>query len=193
MSLKSEVSDFSVFDSHCHLEFMQWRNAAIETLSHCMERDGEDLGDKFRGCIVNFCQPGQWSQGARGESVLQLLRESARDARIGISLGCHPHFANKMTKYRWKQLERLVSAPSKVFPWLEVVAFRECGLDYSHKNSMDRNKQIEVFEKMLIRDWCRMEKRLFGTGAEWKKGCLALVPIIQKWLIGTGPFHISGP
>ena len=154
MSLKSEVSDFSVFDSHCHLEFMQWRNAATETLSHCMERDGEDLGDKFWGCIVNFCQPGQWSQGVRGESVLQLLRESARDARIGISLGCHPHFANKMTKYRWKQLKRLVSAPSKVFPWLEVVAFRECGLDYSHKNSVDRNKQIEVFEKMLIRDWC---------------------------------------
>ena len=81
MSLKSEVSDFSVFDSHCHLEFMQWRNAATETL----------------------------------------------------------------------------------------------------------------IEKMLIWDWCQMEKRLFGTGAEWKKGCLALVPIIQKWLISTGPFHISGP
>ena len=55
MSLKSEVSDFSVFNSHCHLEFMQWRNVALETLSHCMERDREDLGDKFQGCIVNFC------------------------------------------------------------------------------------------------------------------------------------------
>ena len=149
MSLKSEVSDFSVFDSHCHLEFMAWRNAPIETLSHCMERDGENLGNKFRGCIVNFCQPGQWSQGARGESVSHLLRDSARDGRIGISLGCHPHFADKMTDYRWKQLKRLVSAPSEEFPWLEVVAFGECGLDYSHKNSVDKNRQIEVFERQL--------------------------------------------
>ena len=52
---KWKISVGSVFDSHCHLEFMQWRNAATETLSHCMERDREDLGDKFRGCIVNFC------------------------------------------------------------------------------------------------------------------------------------------
>ena len=63
-----------------------------------------------------------------------------------------------------------------------------------------KNIHIQIFIHNLVPnankgnwDWCRMEKRLFGTGAEWKKGCSALVPIIQKWLIGTGPFQISGP
>ena len=104
-----------------------------------MERDGENLGEKFRGCIVNFCDPDQWSRGERGEQVSSLLREAARDERVGITLGCHPHFASKMTAERWRQLRRLLSSS-----WLEVVALGECGLDYSRKNYCDRDLQQQV-------------------------------------------------
>ena len=139
----------SVFDSHCHLEFYKRRNAAITSLSDCMKRDGEKLGDKFRGCIVNFCDPAEWSCGAGGEKVSSLLREAASDERVGISLGCHPHFASKMTPARWRQLRRLLSGSCPEFSWLEVVAVGECGLDYSKKNSCDRQLQQEVFELQL--------------------------------------------
>ena len=114
-----------------------------------MERDGEKLGDKFRGCIVNFCDPVEWSCGDGGEKVSQLLRDAAGDKRIGISLGCHPHFAHKMTPERWKQLRRLLSGTCQEFSWLEVVAVGECGLDYSRKNHCDRDLQQEVFRRQL--------------------------------------------
>ena len=79
----------------------------------------------------------------------QLLRDAARDKRIGISLGCHPHFANKMTPERWRQLRRLLSGTCQEFSWLEVVAVGECGLDYSRKNHCDRDLQQEVFQRQL--------------------------------------------
>ena len=138
-----------MFDSHCHLEFYSWRKAPISSLSDCMERDGENLGQKFRGCIVNFCDPDQWSRGERGEKVSKLLREAASDERVGIALGCHPHFAHKMTAERWSQLRRLLSGCPD-FPWLEVVAVGECGLDYSRKNQCDRDLQQEVFRQQVM-------------------------------------------
>ena len=147
--MRDLIAAGSVFDTHCHLEFLQMKNAAIRSLSDCMKRDGEELGDRFLGCVVNFCQPSYWSQGETGEEVSQLLRDSARDARVGISIGCHPHFADMMSPRRWRQLRNLVSAPSHQFPWLEVVAFGECGLDYSKKNSVDKALQMEVFEQQL--------------------------------------------
>ena len=147
--MKDLVPEGSVFDTHCHLEFLQKRNAAIRSLSDCMKRDGEELGDRFRGCIVNFCHPSYWSGGETGEEVSQLLRDSARDVKVGISIGCHPHFVRMMSPARWRQLRNLLSAPSHQFPGLEVVAFGECGLDYSRNNNVDKELQMEVFEQQL--------------------------------------------
>ena len=114
-----------------------------------MKMDGLDLGDKFLGCIVNYCQPSEWSRGSKLTEVSELLRNSARDGRVGITVGCHPHFADHMSKERWEQFESLISSPSSEFPWLRVVAVGECGLDYSHKNSIPKATQIKVFTKQL--------------------------------------------
>ena len=114
-----------------------------------MKMDGEALGDKFLGCIVNFCQPSEWSRGSKLTQVSELLRNSAKDGRVGITIGCHPHFAENMWKERWEQFESLITSPSPEFPWLRVVAVGECGLDYSHKNSVPKRIQVEVFKKQI--------------------------------------------
>ena len=114
-----------------------------------MEMDGEDLGDKFLGCIVNFCQPSEWSRGPKLTEVSDLLRNSVKDGRVGITIGCHPHFADQMSEQRWEQFEVLISSPSRWFPWLRVVAVGECGLDYSEKNSVPRVIQVKVFVRQV--------------------------------------------
>ena len=81
--------------------------------------------------------------------VSDLLRNSAEDCRVGITIGCHPHFADHMSEERWQQFENLISSPSPEFPWLRVVAVGECGLDYSYKNSVPKATQINVFTKQL--------------------------------------------
>ena len=149
ISQKSKIHFQSVFDTHCHLEFIRRRNRDVWNLSDCMEMDGEDLGDKFRGCIVNFCQPSEWSRGQNHDQLSPLLLEAAEDIRIGLTIGCHPHFADQMTNGRWSQLSRLVSSPSPEFPTLKLVAVGECGLDYSRKNTVPREVQKKVFYKQL--------------------------------------------
>ena len=136
-----------IMDTHCHLEFFKRFN--ISSLDDCMKLDGENLGDNFLGCIVNFCQPIEWSRGAKLTEVSDLLRNSVKDSRVGITIGCHPHFADHMSEERWEQFENLISSPSPEFPWLRVVAVGECGLDYSYKNSVPKATQISVFSSQL--------------------------------------------
>ena len=147
--MKDETFQRIVMDTHCHLEFIKKRFRRDVSLNECLELDGEGLGSKFHGAIVNFCQPSEWSCGADCDQVTSLLRDSAEDARVGITIGCHPHFADQMSEARWRQLEALVSGSMEKFSWLRVVALGECGLDYSHKNGVSRSVQISVFARQL--------------------------------------------
>ena len=146
---KTKIAPGAIFDTHCHLEFIRRRFGRDISLEECLEMDGENLGDKFGGAIVNFCQPSEWGTGPGQRAVSSLLRNSAKDARVGITIGCHPHFADQMTSARWAQFETLVSSPSDEFPWLRVVAVGECGLDYSRKNTVPVQVQKRVFIKQI--------------------------------------------
>jgi len=146
---KTKIAPGAIFDTHCHLEFIRRRFGRDISLEECLEMDGENLGDKFGGAIVNFCQPSEWGTGPGQRAVSPLLRNSAKDARVGITIGCHPHFADQMTPARWAQFETLVSSPSDEFPWLRVVAVGECGLDYSRKNTVPTQVQKRVFIKQI--------------------------------------------
>ena len=138
-----------IIDTHCHLEFIKKRFKRDVSLAECMELDGERLGDKFRGAIVNFCQPSEWSCGSGSDEVTSLLRDAADDPRVGITIGCHPHFSDQMTEARWRQLEALTSGSMEKFSWLHVVALGECGLDYTAKNHVSKTTQMEVFARQL--------------------------------------------
>ena len=146
---KTMIAPGALFDTHCHLEFIRRRFERDISLEECLELDGEDLGKKFGGAIVNYCLPSEWGTGWDQRNVTPLLRNSAKDSRVGITIGCHPHFADKMTEARWMQMERLISSPSDEFPWLRIVAVGECGLDFSRKNKVPFQVQKRVFIKQI--------------------------------------------
>jgi len=142
-----EIPPETVFDTHCHLEFIQKRMGSFAHLSDCMELDGLNLKNKFAGCIVNFCQPSEWSGGRDEDQVSSLILAAACDSRVGVTLGCHPHFADQMSAKRWLQMERLIA--QREYPGLTIVAAGECGLDYSKKNRVSRDIQAQTFRRHL--------------------------------------------
>jgi len=143
----------AVFDSHCHLDFVYRRlkgegQGCVQSLKQCLALDGEDLGTSFGGCVANFCHPSDWSQGRSGRLVSKDIENSMRDRRVFLTIGCHPHYADRMRGNRMDQLSLLVSGRSEYFP-RKVVALGECGLDYSRKNTVEKALQRKVFSEQL--------------------------------------------
>jgi len=143
----------SVFDSHCHLDFIYRRlkgqgQGSVQSLKQCLAMDGEDLGESFGGCVANFCNPMDWCQGQSGRLVSKDIEDSTKDRRVFLSIGCHPHFADRMLGNRTDQLALLVSGKSIHLPG-KVVAVGECGLDYSRKNTVGKELQKQVFTNQL--------------------------------------------
>eukprot|EP00092_Neocalanus_flemingeri_P020527 GFUD01022240.1.p1 GENE.GFUD01022240.1~~GFUD01022240.1.p1 ORF type:complete len:511 (+),score=143.09 GFUD01022240.1:49-1581(+) len=144
----------SVFDSHCHLDFVYRRLrgmadcSPVQSLQDCLDLDREELGDSFGGCVANFCNPTDWGQGRSGRLVSKEIKDSVKDSRVFITIGCHPHYADRMNGNRMDQLSMLVSGLSRNMV-AKVVALGECGLDYSKKNMVDKEVQKQVFADQL--------------------------------------------
>jgi len=152
---KEQLFPGSVFDSHCHLDFIYRRLRGekvfghVQSLQSCLDMDGEELGDKFGGCVANFCHPGDWGQGRSGRLVSDVISDSVKDRRIFLTIGCHPHYADRMQgNNKMDQLAQLVSGRSRYFKG-KVVAVGECGLDYSKKNTVPKEIQKQVFADQL--------------------------------------------
>jgi len=150
---RDELFPGAVFDSHCHLDFIYRRlkaqgHGAVQSLKQCLAMDGEDLGASFGGCVANFCNPTDWGQGQSGRLISKDIEDSTKDRRIFLTIGCHPHFADRMRGNRTEQLALLVSGRSKYLS-RKVVALGECGLDYSRKNTVDKDLQKQVFTDQL--------------------------------------------
>ena len=142
-----------MFDSHCHLDFIYRRLkgdglGTVQSLKQCLAMDGEDLGSSFGGCVANFCNPTDWGQGRSGRLVSKDIENSMRDRRVFLTIGCHPHYADRMRGNRTDQLAMLVSGKSQYLP-RKVVALGECGLDYSRKNTIEKDLQKKVFTDQL--------------------------------------------
>jgi len=143
----------AVFDSHCHLDFIYRRlrgvgHCSVQSLKDCLELDGEELGSSFGGCVANFCNPADWAQGRSGRLVSSVIKDSVKDRRVFMTIGCHPHYSDRMQGVRMDQLALLVSGRSKYLE-AKVVAMGECGLDYSKKNTVDKVTQKQVFTEQL--------------------------------------------
>jgi len=146
------LGEGAVFDSHCHLDVLYHRfrteKIAVSRLVGSLEMDGEALGDKFGGCVTNFHDPREWSRGVDGSKVSEVVKVADNDDRVYLSIGCHPHFADRMTPNGLLQLDRLVRGDREIL--MSVVAIGECGLDYSVKNTVDKDLQKKVFYDQLL-------------------------------------------
>ena len=142
----SELDFGSVWDSHCHLDFLAKkleRNGVKEGhwLETSLRLDGQQLGDKFGGCVANFCDPRDWAMGRHGQQVSGVLEDCWTQERVFLAIGCHPHFADKLLcGARLLQLERLARSYRG-----RLVAIGECGLDKSHKNTVTMAVQKTAF------------------------------------------------
>ena len=133
-----------VFDSHCHLDFIcrRMRRGPGWRLEDSLARDGLQLGRSFAGCVANFCDPVEWRAG-----LSPTLRAAAADRRVLLALGCHPHFAASWGVELERRLRDLLTGRAGMSG--RLVALGECGLDYSAKNRVGRNQQMEVFAAQL--------------------------------------------
>ena len=69
---RRELDKGAVWDSHCHLDFLARKLnreniKGGESLRVSLQSDGQRLGEKFGGCIANFCDPRDWAQGPRSQ------------------------------------------------------------------------------------------------------------------------------
>ena len=146
---KKELSKGSVWDSHCHLDFLarKLRRENIkggESLAKSLKSDGQHLGEMFGGCIANFCDPRDWAQGHHGQEVSKILSSCKNQSGVFLTLGCHPHFADKMDGTSVHQLQKLARKMKGC-----VVAIGECGLDKSGKNRVPMEVQKKYFEAQI--------------------------------------------
>ena len=141
----SEIPSRSVWDSHCHLDFLA-RKLAREgivggnILQRSLQSDGQGLEAKFGGCIANFCDPWDWTLGPCGDEVSSLIEGCCADEMVFLTMGCHPHFADRLDEAAIDQLRRLA-----VILKGQVVAIGECGLDTSPKNKIPLEVQKRAF------------------------------------------------
>ena len=144
----SQIPSRSVWDSHCHLDFLARKlaregkegNVGGNILRKSLQSDGEGLEAKFGGCIANFCDPWDWTQGPRGDEVSSLIRGCCRDEMVFLTLGCHPHFADRLDEAAIGQLRRVAGSLKG-----QVVAIGECGFDTSPKNKVSLEVQKRAF------------------------------------------------
>ena len=139
----------AVWDSHCHLDILASRLQRVgvrkgENLEVTLERDGEGLGDKFGGCIANFCDPRSWADGRGGCGVVEELRSCMTQSRVFLALGCHPRFADRIGSLQLQKLELLARERRG-----GLVAIGECGLDLSLNNKLPLNVQRKAFSAQV--------------------------------------------
>ena len=110
-------------------------------LETSLRLDSQQLGDKFGGCVANFCDPRDWAMGRHGQQVSTVLEDCTTQDRVFLAIGCHPHFADKLLGgARLLQLERLARNYRG-----RLVAIGECGLDNSQKNTVGMAVQRRAF------------------------------------------------
>ena len=141
----SQLERASVWDSHCHLDFLA-RNLEKKgvreghRLETSLRLDGQQLGDKFGGCVAVFCNPRDWAMGRYGLNVSTVLEDCRNQERVFLAIGCHPHRADKLLSGEMLQLERLATSYMG-----RLVAIGECGLDKSRNNTVKMAVQRAAF------------------------------------------------
>ena len=219
----SDLERASVWDSHCHLDFLarrllQKRVREGHSLDISLRLDGQQLGDKFGGCVANFCDPRDWAMGRHSQQVSSVLEDCRTQDRVFLAIGCHPHFADKLLAgARLLQLERLARSYRG-----RLVAIGECGLDNSQKNTVMMAVQKKAFaaqvelalklrlplvlhireaeeegrqvlrEAGVPKDW-PIHRHCFSEGWEVAASWLRLYPASMLGITGLVTYQTAGP
>jgi TatD DNase family protein len=117
-----------IVDSHCHLDFEDFR----EDLPAVLERA------RAAGLVAMVCV-GSGGDLATAERAVEL---AGRERDVFAAIGIHPHDAGKITPEMWPALAELAKKD-------RVVGIGETGLDYFYDHSPHK-VQRDVFERFLL-------------------------------------------
>ncbi|KAK3557524.1 hypothetical protein QTP70_028482 [Hemibagrus guttatus] len=131
----SDVNSLGFIDTHCHLDMLYGKLGFRGSFRSFREEYNSSFPAEFRGCITDFCNPRITQKEAIWEWLLG-------EEFVWGAFGCHPHFAKEYNSTHEQSIMGAMRHP-------KTVAFGEIGLDYSHKNSTNHNKQKKVFERQL--------------------------------------------
>ena len=114
-------------DTHCHLDFPQYKDDLEEVLERASSKGVERI-------IV---------PGTNAASSLAAVELAGRYKKIYAAVGIHPHEADKVTDEDIDALRKLAVEEEK------IVAVGEIGLDY-FKGFSDKENQKALFRKCLV-------------------------------------------
>lgn len=116
-----------IVDSHCHLDFQDFREDLPDVLTRARQSG-----------IVSMISVGSGGDIATAQRAVEL---ADHEPDIYAAVGFHPHDAAKMTLEDWSVLDTLARAT-------RVVGIGETGLDYFYEHS-PKHTQAEVFRRFL--------------------------------------------
>jgi len=114
-----------LIDSHCHLQFPQFRADRPQVLERAWQAD--------LSAVVMV--------GTDAEDSRQAVALAQSDQRLFACVGCHPHGAAALDEAGRAALRSLASSP-------KAVAIGEIGLDF-YRNLSPPDEQRAVFQEML--------------------------------------------
>ncbi len=127
-----ELSDFSLFDTHCHADF-----------------DAFDSGISVEQSIDGYLKEAKQAQVEKliipsiGQSNWRKLDEIAQShPNIYYALGFHPYFLEQANDEQFSELRQLLSSKNN-----QCVAIGECGLDFFV--DVEREKQERFFIQQM--------------------------------------------
>ena len=156
LKLLDKLEPSSVFDSHCHMDFILFQrlpHMELESYDQFLHQYPLMNHRSLEGFITNFCSPRLWTEHLSSSSPLvhSLLARTS----VYYTLGCHPHYARDlMIPRNYRLLVQLLEKAGR-----RCVAVGECGLDTSGKNKIAMADQLEAF-KMQIKLAIRLKKPL---------------------------------
>ncbi|XP_072539181.1 putative deoxyribonuclease TATDN2 [Salminus brasiliensis] len=130
-----KAGSLEFIDTHCHLDMLYGKLGFQGSFHSFRSKYASSFPVEFSGCIADFCNPRITQKEAIWEGLLG-------EELVWGAFGCHPHFAKEYNTIYEQSIMRTMRHP-------KTIAFGEIGLDYSHKNSTDSNRQKEVFERQL--------------------------------------------
>ncbi|KAG8188173.1 hypothetical protein JTE90_019452 [Oedothorax gibbosus] len=131
--LRDLDSESGFVDTHCHLDFLFDRTGYRGTFSEFKEE--QEFPRCFRGCLAIFCNPHSFAKKWKWSRFLE-------ENDVWASFGCHPHNAHDYDDQIELALLEALEHP-------KVRALGEIGLDYSNRNSCQKEKQFDAFRRQL--------------------------------------------
>jgi len=120
-------------DSHCHLDFAEFKPDLQQLLTQCSQQ-------AIHRCVIPSIAPNNW------QTVLNLVQQPDNPVQLFAALGIHPWFLNDLNNSHLNDLSSQVKQHKQ-----HIIAIGEAGIDGKIAEQFNNfDKQMHFFEQQLI-------------------------------------------